>query len=104
MTSTRPSRVAALSSDRDDTAPYVDRDLLVFASKRDGDDFDLYCAKRENGAWTAPRPIAIANSDHDEFRPSLLSADGANFMVFSSNRPGGAGGYDLYTVRFDDCR
>jgi hypothetical protein len=101
---TNLTRVAALSSDRDDTAPYVDRDMLVFASRRDGDDWDLYCANRANGTWSPPKPIAIANSDQDEFRPSLFSIGAANFMVFSSNRTGGAGGYDLYTVRLDGCR
>lgn len=100
-------RSAVLSSDGDDTAPYVDgaRELLVFASTRTGGagGYDLWCADRRDGGWTAPRPLAAFNSSADEFRPSLFTAGGANFLVFSSNRPGGKGGFDLYAVRFDRC-
>lgn len=102
------SRVDALSSTADDSAPYVDpqRGIVVFASTRDGGagGWDLWCATRApSGEWSAPRPLSNINTSSDEFRPSLFTFDGAHFMVFSSNRPGGAGGYDLYTVRFDRC-
>jgi hypothetical protein len=76
----------------------------VFASNRPGGPggYDLYCANRHDGRWQAPRPLPF-NTAADEFRPSLLVIGDARFLIFSSNRPGGAGGFDLYTVRFDAC-
>ncbi|HEY5923211.1 MAG TPA: hypothetical protein VIV11_16140, partial [Kofleriaceae bacterium] len=100
-------KVDALSTSADDNAPfaasrdYVSADI-VFASKRDGGrgGWDIWCSHYEGTTYSPPVPLAIANSEHDEFRPSV--AEG-RFLVFSSNRPGGRGGYDLYTVRFDGC-
>ena len=101
-------RVEALSSTADDSAPFIASQTytttdVVFASKRDGGlgGWDLYCSHFDGTSWSTPRPIGNANTEHDEFRPSI--ADDRRFLIFSSNRPGGAGGYDLYTVRFTSC-
>jgi hypothetical protein len=99
-------KVDALSSSADDSAPfaasndYVSADI-VFASKRDGGrgGWDIWCSHYDGTTYAPPVALGIANSEHDEFRPSLAG----RFLVFSSNRPGGRGGYDLYTVRFDGC-
>lgn len=99
-------KVLALSTDADDTAPFVDSDGyvkadIVFASKRNGS-WDLFCSHYDGTEYSAPVPITVANSEHDEFRPSVAEG-AAQLLVFSSNRPGGKGGYDLYAVRFDGC-
>lgn len=105
------SRVDILSSPNDDTAPYVDTEGavvdLVFASNREGSagQHDIYCSEFVNGQWGAPKRLdANINSPADEFRPSLLGRGSERLLMFSSNRPGGKGGYDLYVVAYSGCK
>src|SRR6185503_7848717 len=118
-------RVNELASPADDTAPHlfareesvesehvslnpgrkrkgaqqVTQMYLLFASNRDGKDFDLYCSRLDGGRWIAPRPLPV-NTEYDEFRP--IRAAFGKVIIFSSNRPGGKGGMDLYYARFDN--
>jgi len=93
-----------LSSDQHDKCPYVDQELMVFTSDRAGGygGFDLYYSKNENGAWTEPINMGEAiNSESDEYRPIIIPfyEFGQTMLIFSSNREGGKGGFDLYSVR-----
>jgi len=93
-----------LSSGSDDKCPYIFEHTLVFASNRLGGygGYDLYYSLFEDGAWSAPVNFGpVINSPHDEYRPILFEEDvdrDRDMMVFSSNRPGGQGGFDLYFV------
>ncbi len=93
-----------LSSAYDDKCPFIFGDLLVFASNRPGGfgRFDLYYSIYIDGAWSAPVNFGDKiNTSSDEYRPIVKFIDwGFNndFMLFSSNRPGGKGGFDLYYV------
>ena len=93
-----------LSSEADDKCPYIFENTLVFASDRPGGygGYDLYYSLFEDGTWSAPVNFGPAiNSSHDEYRPILFEEDvdrDRDMMVFSSNRPGGQGGFDLYFV------
>ena len=59
---------------------------------------DLYYSERRDGRWTPPANIgSTINTKAWESLPAL-SADG-NTLYFSSNRPGGRGGKDLYVSR-----
>lgn len=121
-------RVAALSGPADDTAPFVFKNAngeieVVFASTRSGSlgEHDLYCAryvdprppdvrdkpKELQGiwpahVWTDPIPLGV-NSPRDEYRPIVMTINGTQFLIFSSTREGGQGGYDLYIVGYDGC-
>jgi hypothetical protein len=91
------------NSDSDDKCPYVNGKLLVFASNRPGGygGFDLYYSRLNNGAWSEPVNFGDKiNSAYDEYRPvTIYHEQFANsLIVFSSNRPGGKGGFDLYHV------
>ncbi len=60
---------------------------------------DLYWSQLKSTGWTKPVPFsAVINSPAWDSQPSI-SADGKT-LIFSSNRPGGQGGMDLwYTLR-----
>jgi len=96
------------SSDYDDKCPYIYENMLVFTSNRPGGfgGFDLYYSKLENGTWSAPVNFgAEINTEFDEYRPILFEENidyTKRAMVFSSNRTGGKGGFDLYMVGVDN--
>jgi len=93
-----------LSSNSDDKCPYIFDNMLVFTSNRPGGfgGFDLYYSRFENGNWSAPTNFGSKiNSEFDEYRPIRFEPEvdyERNMMVFSSNRVGGKGGFDLYFV------
>ena len=90
-----------LSSTYDDKCPYVKEDMLVFTSNRAGS-YDLYYSYFKNGLWSSPQTFgANVNTEYDEYRPVIFEMLGFNLMIFSSNRPGGQGGYDLYIVNIE---
>ena len=92
-----------LSSSGDDKCPYIYNNVMVFTSNRPGGygGFDLYYSLFTNGKWSAPvnfgPPI---NTPNDEYRTLIQPIFGFtnDLMIFSSNRPGGKGGFDLYYV------
>ena len=93
-----------LSSSSDDKCPFIFEDKMVFASNRDGGfgGYDLYYSNLENGKWSEPVNLGEKiNTESDEYRPILIN-EGVTWrqtmMVFSSDRPGGLGGFDLYYV------
>jgi len=96
-----------LSSNFDDKCPYIYEDIMVFASDREGGQggFDLYYSLLENGAWSPPVNFGPKiNTEYDEYRPiffSFFDYEFQNLMIFSSDRPGGLGGFDLYMVKAD---
>lgn len=95
---------AVLSSGFDDKCPYIFENMLVFTSNRPGGfgGYDLYFSTFENGAWSTPQNFGVTiNTEFDEYRP-IVFEEGVDpnrqMMVFSSNREGGMGGFDLYFV------
>lgn len=59
---------------------------------------DLYEARLEGGKWQAPQLMTERiNSKHHE--PSASIAPGGDEIYFTSDRPGGYGGRDLYRIR-----
>jgi hypothetical protein len=96
-----------LSSDYDDKCPFIIGDLMVFTSNRPGGfgGFDLYYSTFKDGEWSSPVNFGNKiNTQHDEYRPIVkdyYSTFTNDFMIFSSNRPGGKGGFDLYYVGID---
>ncbi|PSL05744.1 TolB family protein [Cecembia rubra] len=96
-------RKLSINTSSNDHMPFVLGDKLVFASDRPGGlgGYDLYYAKKTAEGWSTPvnfgHPI---NSDFDEYRPIISPSERFqnNLMIFSSNRPGDKGGFDLYYV------
>jgi hypothetical protein len=101
------TRETILSSDYNDKCPFITRNLMVFASDRPGGfgGFDLYYSTFRDGEWTAPVNFGDKiNTQYDEYRPivkTFWNVFTNDLMIFSSNRPGGKGGFDLYYVGID---
>jgi hypothetical protein len=95
------TRVDNINSSSNDKCPLVFKNIMVFTSDRPGGlgGFDLYYSVFRNGTWNTPVNFGPGiNTSYDEYRPVLgYHPDFTNlFMMFSSNRPGGKGGFDLY--------
>ncbi len=95
-----------LNSSANDRCPFINGNFMVFTSDRPGGygGYDLYYSVYNGIEWTAPTNFGEEiNSAYDEFRPiAMQTYEFKNdLMIFSSNRPGGQGGYDLYYVGID---
>ena len=103
--------IAPFSGQYSDFDPFISPDgrRLYFSSNRPVEvtgrprtDFDLWYVERTATGWSEPRHLdAPVNSPAQEFYPTVTK-DGT--LYFSSNRAGGAGGGDIYRVRFVDGR
>ena len=67
---------------------------LYFTLRKDDGSADIYRSRRSDGIWQPASAVDELNSAFDDIGPAL-SADG-RLLCFYSNRPGGAGGFDLY--------
>jgi hypothetical protein len=99
----RITKNTVLSSGYEDKCPFINENLLVFASNRPGGfgGYDLYYSVNSDRGWSKPENFGSAiNTEFDEYRPMVRTAPEftSDFMMFSSNRPGGKGGFDLYYV------
>jgi hypothetical protein len=97
-------RKAILSSDQNDKCPFVSGNVMVFTSDREGGygGFDLYFSTYLDGKWSQPQNLGDKiNSEYDEYRPIIVPFGDFDetILIFSSNKPGGKGGYDLYAAR-----
>lgn len=99
----RAVRKIDLNTSSNDHMPFVYGDMLVFSSDRPGGlgGYDLYYSLKTAEGWMDPVNFGpTINSPQDEYRPVV--SDHRDFsnrvMIFSSNRPGGLGGFDLYYV------
>jgi WD40 repeat protein len=96
-----PQLVAELSSAANDQKPTLsyDRREIFLSSNRPGGfgTDDIWGATRQSavGSWTTPVNLgAVINTSFVESQPSL--SEDATMLFFSSDRPGGSGGLDLY--------
>lgn len=81
-----------------------DGNWIVFAKGNTGKasgntNVNLYFSRFRNGKWSDPRPLSVNDPDSWDSTPAL-SPDGLK-LYFSSNRPGGEGGDDIYVANLD---
>lgn len=100
-TYTASNVVDSINTGSDDKCPYVYKKIMVFASNRPGGmgGYDLYYSVFKNGKWNSPVNFGPdVNTSADEIRPILTahSMFTNQILIFSSNRPGGKGGFDIY--------
>jgi hypothetical protein len=81
--------------------PAVSSDGLRMVYAREGKDGseDLFLRHWDGTTWSISRPMRALNSNFEETSPSL-SGDG-DFLYFTSDRPGGRGGYDIWVAKWD---
>lgn len=86
---------------KDSAADYINPYLvsgqskLYFSSNRAGGKggYDIYVLDKVNGVWNVnPISNTCINTPSDEINPTIDGFD----LLFSSNRAGGIGGYDIY--------
>ena len=83
----------------DQTVISSDGVRMVYVGNEDGNDSNLFLRLWDGNEWGEPRPMRALNSKFDETSPSL-SGDG-NLLVFTSDRPGGQGGKDVWISKWD---
>ncbi|HCC71121.1 MAG TPA: hypothetical protein DEQ09_08235 [Bacteroidales bacterium] len=96
----------SINSDYNDKCPFIRDNIMIFTSDRPGGlgGFDLYYSIFSNGKWSSPNNMGPdINTEHNEYRPLIGSCPGYSnkFLLFSSDRPSGLGGYDLYFTGLD---
>jgi WD40-like Beta Propeller Repeat len=90
-----------------DNCPFVTPDghTLIFLRNPGLAGIDLYASfrqnKRDDFAWGPPVPLAALNTPFNEFGPTGYEDDetGDFVLYFTSDRPGGPGGPDIYMSR-----
>ena len=96
-----PVQLKNLNTAFHERMPYISIDgtILLFNSNRPGglggEDIWVSFYDPENHEWSSPFNLGEdINTKYDEASPSIHHDN--NSLFFSSNRPGGVGGYDLY--------
>ena len=82
-----------LNSKDNEANCWVSRDGNIMFVYRDG---DILRSFREAGIWSKPEKFKEVNSKYDETHASMN--DDHTIVFFSSNRPGGMGGKDIYYI------
>lgn len=73
------------------------KEMIVYHDSNGG---DLFVSNRKpDGSWSSPRPMEGINTEYLE-SSATITKDGKT-IYFTSNRPGGYGGTDIYSCQLD---
>jgi len=91
--------INVLNTSGNELTPFLaTNDTLYFASNGWGGlgGYDIFYSVFINGTWQKPYPLTDLNTEFDESDFTILPN---GYAVFSSNRPGGLSGFDLYLTK-----
>lgn len=73
-------------------------DFMVFASNINSEKnkMDIYMSENDNGIWGPP--VSLSNKINDTYNQVFPFIASNNILYFSSDKPGGAGGLDIYYI------
>jgi hypothetical protein len=100
------TKLENLNSEYNDRCPFICGNFMVFSSDRPGGlgGYDFYWSVYENGNWSDPvnfgAPVNSASNEYRAIASYAFEFDN-QLLIFSSDRPGGQGGYDLYYAGID---
>lgn len=77
--------------------------MLFFRTSADMMSGDVYETVKDNNTWLAPTKFGSHINSPFEIEPSACYSPDNNTIIFSSNRYGGFGGFDLYITKKDDA-
>ncbi|MDP6849110.1 MAG: hypothetical protein QGI24_10010, partial [Kiritimatiellia bacterium] len=89
----------AVSTDVHDSAISPDGVHLVYTAGESNGNADLFISRWEDSGWGESEPMRALNSGFNEKAP-VFTSDG-KFLYFTTDRPGGPGGFDIWVSRFD---
>lgn len=72
---------------------------MVYSKRGSEGDANLYLCRWDGFSWGASEPLRALNSRFNESSPAF-SQDGAH-LFFSTDRPGGLGGFDIWAATWD---
>ena len=75
---------------------------LYFTLRPPSGQADIYRSRRIHGEWQPGEPVTELNSSADDIG-AVCSLDDRHLLLYS-NRPGGAGGFDIYLSHWKDGR
>jgi len=90
---------ANLPSENIQPAISPDGARMVFSRGLENGNADLCLSRWDGNSWSSPEPQRALNSKFNEISPAF-SRDGS-YLYFSTDRPGGFGGYDVWVARWD---
>ena len=73
--------------------------VLYFTLRSPGGQSDIYRSQLSHGEWQTAKPVTSLNSSSDDIA-AIPSANGQQLLLYS-NRPGGAGGFDIYVSQWN---
>ncbi|MES2592742.1 MAG: hypothetical protein V4608_12730 [Bacteroidota bacterium] len=73
--------------------------MLLYRTSKDLKSGDIYESFYSNNKWSAPESIGTIVNSPDYLETSACYSPNGDIIFFSSNRPGGYGGKDLYLSR-----
>jgi hypothetical protein len=95
------NKLSIVNSSFNDKCPFIYDSTMYFISDRDGGNggYDIWYSILDDGKWSTPSCMSdTINSAYNEYRPVVIGCPNFNntLLMFSSERPGGKGGYDIY--------
>jgi outer membrane protein OmpA-like peptidoglycan-associated protein len=100
---TAPRNIMEVNTDKHDACIALSPDGKQLFIYRDGRGGDIYASTFDaiGNTWSKPQSLGD-NVNTKYYEPSVSMTSDGNTIYFSSNRPGGLGGLDIYVSRKDN--